>query len=401
MRWKVPAAVVLVAVGVGAVVFAVTGGPGGSRAANAQYLTATAATANIADTVDATGTLARATIYDLNFGVAPTVEGASGSGGGSGSGTWSVKEVKVAVGDAVKKDDVLAVADTTSLRRDLAVAKANESAAHSQRTIAKSTYDSATGTDAIRQAKIGYQNAVAQYTQAHGQVADLTLQIALATITAPADGTVMAVNVVAGVDSTTGPAISLASGPLQAVADFTESDLPALKTGQPASVTVDAVGATVDGKVSAIAPSAASSSGSVVTYAVTIQLTSPPLAARPGMSAKASVIIASANGVLAVPAVALNGSALTGYSVLVVGADGSTVSRVVTVGLVTSSQAEIQSGLQAGEAVVIGTTAAQTTTTGGGGFGFPGGVFRSGGGGNGNNGGGGNGNNGGGGGTQP
>jgi RND family efflux transporter MFP subunit len=298
----------------------------------------------------------------------------------------------------------MATADTTSLRRDLAAAKANESAARTQRTIAKTTLDDASGTDAIRQARIGYQNAVAQYTQAQGQVADLTLQIARATITAPADGTVVAVNVVAGADSATGPAISLATGALEAVADFTESDLPSLKTGQAASVTVDAVDATVDGVVSAIAPSAASSSGSVVTYAVTIQLTSPPASARPGMSAKASVTIAQASGVLAVPAVALNGSALTGYSVLVVGADGSTESRTVTVGLVTSTQAEIQSGLQAGESVVVGTTAAQTTTTtGGGGFGLPGagGVFRTGGGGTGGNRSGNGGNGGGGGGTQP
>jgi membrane fusion protein, macrolide-specific efflux system len=388
MRWKVPAAIVLLAVGVGAVVFAVTGGPGGSRAANSQYLTASAATADIADTVDATGSLARATTYDLNFGLAPTVEDASGNGG-SGSGTWSVTAVKVAVGDVVKKGTVVATADTLSLRRDLVAAKASGSAAKTQRTIAKKTLDNASGTDAIRQARIGYQNAVAQYTQAQGQVADLSEQIARATITAPADGTVVAVNVVAGADSSTGPAISLATGPLQAVADFTETDLPSLKTGQSASVTVDAVDATIDGLVSAIAPSAASSSGSVVTYAVTIQLTSPPASARPGMSAKASVTIAQASGVLAVPAVALNGSALTGYTVLVVGVDGSTQSRDVTVGLVTSTQAEIKSGLQGGESVVIGTTAAQTTTTGGGGFGIPGaggGVFRTGGGGGNRNG---------------
>ena len=133
---------------------------------------------------------------------------------------------------------------------------------------------------------------------------------------------------------------------------------------------------------SRIAPSAASSSGNVVTYGVTIELTDAPAAARPGMSAKASVTIDSADGVLAVPAVALNGSALNGYTVQVVGADGSAQARDVVVGLVTSTQAEIKSGLQAGEAVVIGTTASQTTTTTGGGGFFPGGgTFNRGGGG--------------------
>jgi macrolide-specific efflux system membrane fusion protein len=96
------------------------------------------------------------------------------------------------------------------------------------------------------------------------------------------------------------------------------------------------------------------------------------------MSAKAAVTTAEATGVISVPAVALNGSAPT-YTVLVVGADGSAQPRDVTVGLVTSIEAEIQSGLQAGEAVVIGTTAAQnSTTTGGGGFGLPGGGFQRG-----------------------
>jgi macrolide-specific efflux system membrane fusion protein len=381
MRWKVPAAVVLLAVGAGAVVLAVTGGPGGSRASSPQYLTATAATADIADTVVANGSLVRATTFALNFGIAPSVAESSASAG-SGNGTWSVTAVKVKVGDAVKKGTVLAVADTSSLQRDLRGARLNLSAARSQRTIAKKQWDDASGTDARRQARIGYDNALSQYTQAQGQVADLEAQIARATLVAPADGTVDAVTAVAGADITGGPAITLVSGPLQATADFTESDLPSLKVGQTANVTVDAIDADVPGKVVAIAPSSASSSGSVVTYAVTIELTGAPEAARPGMSAKASVTIAQASNVLAVPAVALNGSAL-GYTVLVLDQDGAAQSRDVTVGLVTSTQAEIKSGLQAGEAVVIGTTATQTTTTGGGGGFFPGGGFQRGNGGNG------------------
>ncbi len=397
MRWKMPVAIVLLAVGVGAVVYAVTGGPGGSSASGPQYLTSTVTSGDVADTVVATGSLSRATTYDLNFGVAPSVvAGSSSSSAGSSSGTWSVGTVKVAVGDVVKKGDVLATADTATLRRSLSSAQGSLAAAKIQKTVAKKSLDNASGTDAIRQARIGYDQSSSQYTQAVGQVSDLQQQIARATIVAPADGTVVTVNAVAGTDSAASPAIAIASGPLETIADFTETDLPSLKTGQAASVTVAAVNATVDGKVTAIAPSAASSSGSVVTYAVTIELTSPPAAARPGMSAKASVTIAQASGVLTIPAIALSGSALNGYTVLVLGQDGTAQSRDVTVGLVTSSEAEIQSGLQAGEAVVTGTTAAQTTTTTtGGGFGLPGGGFPRGNGGNGGN------RNGNGGGSQP
>jgi RND family efflux transporter MFP subunit len=386
MRWKVPAVIVLLAVGVGAVAYAVTGGLGGTRASGPQYLTATVSSGDIADTVVATGSLVRATTYNLDFGVAPSVVlGSSSSSAGGGSGTWSVTAVKVAVGDVVKKGDVLATADTATLRRSLSSAQANLAAAKTQKTVARTNLDNASGTDAIRQARIGYDQASSQYTQQAGQVADLQLQIARARIVAPVDGTVITVGAVAGADLSSGPAIALASGPLEVTADFTETDLPSLKLGQPASVTVDAVNATIAGKVTAIAPSAAASSGSVVTYSVTIELTTPPAAARPGMSASASVTIASATGVLTIPAIALSGSAINGYTVRVLGQDGTAQTRDVTVGLVTSTEAEVQSGLQAGEAVVTGTTAAQTTTTTtGGGFGIPGaGGFPRGGGGNG------------------
>ena len=109
-------------------------------------------------------------------------------------------EVKVAVGDTVKKGDALATADTTSLERDLKSAKASLSAARSQKTAAKKQYADASGTDARRQTWIGYQNAISQYTQAQANVADLEEQIARATIKAPADGTIDAVAAVAGAD---------------------------------------------------------------------------------------------------------------------------------------------------------------------------------------------------------
>jgi macrolide-specific efflux system membrane fusion protein len=44
-------------------------------------------------------------------------------------------------------------------------------------------------------------------------------------------------------------------------------------------------------------------------------------------------------------------------------ADGSTTTTSVTVGLVATSWAQIDSGLSAGETVVTGTTAARTGTT--------------------------------------
>jgi multidrug efflux pump subunit AcrA (membrane-fusion protein) len=142
-------------------------------------------------------------------------------------------------------------------------------------------------------------------------------------------------------------------------------------------VTVSAAGATVPGTVVAIAPTASTSGGSssVVTYDVTIALTNPPTQVKPGMSADVSVTTAAASDVVAVPSVALSGSAASGYTVGVLAADGSVAQRAVEVGLVTSTWAEIRSGLSEGDRVVTGTATARQSTTGNGGFGvgIPGG----------------------------
>jgi macrolide-specific efflux system membrane fusion protein len=138
---------------------------------------------------------------------------------------------------------------------------------------------------------------------------------------------------------------------------------------------VTALGQTLDGTVSQITPTAATAAGgsSVVTYAVQITLTNAPAAVLSGMSASIAVTTAEASNVIAVPAIALDGSA-GNYSVRVIAADGSSQLVPVQVGLVTTSLAEIQSGVTAGDTVAIGTVSARTstTTTTGGGVAIPG-----------------------------
>jgi macrolide-specific efflux system membrane fusion protein len=162
-------------------------------------------------------------------------------------------------------------------------------------------------------------------------------------------------------------------------ADVAEADLPRIALNQPANVTVTATGDQLAGTVSAIAPSASTASGtSVVSYAVTIDLPNVPDTVRPGMSAQVSVTTAAANNVLAIPAIALNGAA-GNYTVRLLGADGAVEVRPVQVGLVTSSLAEIQSGLAEGDTVITGTAASLNQTSGGNGFPGGGGTFQGGG----------------------
>jgi macrolide-specific efflux system membrane fusion protein len=149
-------------------------------------------------------------------------------------------------------------------------------------------------------------------------------------------------------------------------------------------VTVDAVGSDIAGTVASISPSASTSTGSggssVVSYAVTVKLTNPPAALKAGMTADITITTASATNVLTIPAAALSGT--TGnYTVRVLGPDGTPQIRPVDVGLVTSSLAEVTSGLTQGEAVVTGTASDRAQTVTNGGFGPAGGTFVGGGGG--------------------
>jgi multidrug efflux pump subunit AcrA (membrane-fusion protein) len=210
-----------------------------------------------------------------------------------------------------------------------------------------------------------------------------------ATLTAPIAGRISAVNIVAGTTAPSGTAVEVQSDAMTVTAAFSESDVPDLKVGQPAQITIKAVGTTpVAGTVGSIAESAASSSGSVVSYNVTVAITTPPATLRVGMSAQVSVTIAQSANVIAVPTAAVLGSGGT-YVVQVVDSAGQVQDVTVDVGLVTSSYIEITNGLSVGQQVVIGTSTSRSgsTTTGGGLFG--GGAIPVGGGGGRFNGGGG------------
>jgi macrolide-specific efflux system membrane fusion protein len=379
MKLKLFLILVLVVAGGGAI-FVSLGGLTASAAAT-QYLTSAAVAGDVSDDVAATGATETAASYGLAFGSPARIVDAGSTP--SGSGTWPVKSVAVAVGGRVTKGQKLAVADTASLQSQLVGAIASRRSAALQLEIAQEQVDAANTTDETRQAKLSLYQAQSQNVQAEATQHDLEAQIAAATLVAPIDGVVTAVNIVEGLDAPSGDAIVIDSTSYKVTADVVETDISSISLDQPATVTVAAIGGDVSGIVAAIAPTAsAADSGGVVSYAVTITLTNPPKTLRPGMTADITITTASAADVLTIPAAALSGT--TGnYTVRVLTATGVPEARQVDVGLVTSSLAEIKSGLTAGEAVITGTAAerAATTTNTGGGFGgggiaVPGGGFR-------------------------
>jgi RND family efflux transporter MFP subunit len=391
MKLKIVAIVVLAAVGIGAAFIALGGGLPTTSASTTRYLTGTATTGDVSDDVAATGTVATTVSYGLAFGSAPHIadtssSSSSSSSSGSGTTTWTVTELKATVGQTVKAGDVLAKAGTADLQRQLADANAALANAKIQQSMAQDTLDNATTTTQTRQATISLNQAKTQVSDARKAKTDLLDQIRLATITSPIAGVVTTVNIHKGLAAPSGDAIVIDATTFQVTADVVESDLSKVSVGQAASVSVAAVGANLDGTVTAIAPTAVgSTSGSVVSYAVTVEIKNAPAAMRAGMTADVTITVANASNVLTVPASALRGTA-GNYSVLVLGSDGTPTAVPVQVGLVTNTTAEIKSGLSEGQAVVTGVANAQTgnpTVTnggfGGGGIAIPGGGFGGGG----------------------
>ncbi len=257
----------------------------------------------------------------------------------------------------------------------------------------------------VTNASLSYQSAQLQYQAKVAPAANATIladqaqvasaqtlvnsyqsAVTAATLVAPADGLIIAVNLLPGVNAPSGYAIQISVGPMVATAGFAESDISNLKIGQTATVSVTGAKVSVPGTLTQIVPVASSSGGasSVATYAVTVTLTSPPENVLAGMSANVTVTTASVDNVLRVPAAALQGSTTAGYSVQVMNGGSNPTSVDVQVGLVTTSMAQIAKGLSVGDTVVTGTTSTRsgTTTAGGGvninsltGGGGPGGGF--------------------------
>jgi macrolide-specific efflux system membrane fusion protein len=379
MRRKLLALAVLVAVGVAALAVGV-GGLGAGTTTATEYLTADAAIGDVTDEVAATGSLAAATTYGLAFGSAPwLIEGDTEAPASEAS--WPVTEVSVKTGDTVTEGQILATADNAEIKRSYDRAARDLKTAKMQETLAREQLADARDADddkAENQALLQLYSALNQVSKATEALDAIRAQLRAASLRSPIDGIVTEVNVATGFDAPPGVAIVVISKAVTITTDVVESDFADVELGQMASVSIDAVGATVEGTVTAISPTAGDGSSGVVAYPVTIALNEAPPDARPGMSADIAITIASATDVVTVPSAALQGT--TGdYAVMTLGPDGNPQRVPVQVGLVTNATAEITNGLEAGTPVVIGTTADLIGTNNNGGFSggaIPGGVVR-------------------------
>lgn len=156
---------------------------------------------------------------------------------------------------------------------------------------------------------------------------------------------------------------------VEAVMEVDETDVPSVKVGQRATITIDAYpNKTFNGVVTEVGSSpmtrAGVSSGTeAVNFEVKIQIENPPADVRPGFSASADIITGTRTKAIAIPIQALvvrekPGSAKTGKVTdeegVYVHKDGKASFAPVTTGLAGESNIEITKGLAEGQQIVTG-----------------------------------------------
>ena len=281
MRRKLLALAILLAVG-GAALAVGVGGLGASATTATEYLTSEATVGDVTDQVAATGSLAAAITYGLAFGSSPFVI-REGDEAPASETSWPVTDVAVKPGDTVTVGQVLATANATAAKRaydratnDLRTANMQHALATDQLADARDA-DDATPSDrrCSRSTRPGTRSR-----RRPTHVGPSQPQLAAATLRAPIDGIVTAVNVSR---ASTRPAARPSSSPRRPTrSPLTSSSAtsPTIEVGQQASVTIDAIGTTVEGTVTAISPTAGDSSSGVVAYPVTVALEEAPPDAR-------------------------------------------------------------------------------------------------------------------------
>ena len=209
---------------------------------------------------------------------------------------------------------------------------------------------------AVANVPFNLQGVQANVDTANNAVATAKTNLDSAVLTAPAAGIVASIanqvgEFVSG--GTTNSAFMVLTNTQSLVLHGTigESDVAKLKLGQVANLTVDALtGQRMTGKVTSLDPVATISQG-VPVYGIDIAIDVPSSGVKAGMSASASVILASKQNVLTVPNTVIR--TLNGQRGVQVLKDGEVVDTPVTFGLANDTVTEVVSGLNENDVVVI------------------------------------------------
>ncbi len=212
------------------------------------------------------------------------------------------------------------------------------------------------------------QIAGLQVSQAQAALALAQNNLQDAQIVAPFDGLVAALNLRVGEPAASAaPALTLADVShfhLDVAVD--EVDVAQVVSGQPVTVTLDALPDLLfSGQVDRIAPTASVNAG-VVSYAVRITLAPTDAPVRAGMTATAEVVVDEARDVVLVPNWAIRRDRDTGQAYAGILRDGQIADVPVALGLRNDAVSEVKSGVNEGDVVAVNTAREQLQLFGGG-----------------------------------
>lgn len=207
----------------------------------------------------------------------------------------------------------------------------------------------------------------ARVRQAMAEVAQKEEEAGKLAVRSPVGGRILSVVVKPGDQVSAGTEVAVVGDldRLVVTAAVDELDVSKVQEGQRATVTFEALpGREFQGTVTSIALEGTAKSG-VTTYDVEVELPRDP-AIRPGMTASVAIEVARKEGVLLIPVEAVS------RQMVRVMAGGRAEPRRVQLGLQNNAEAEVVSGLQEGELLVL----AAPDTGQGAGFRFLGGFGR-------------------------
>ncbi len=304
-----------------------------------------------------------------------------------------VTSLKVDVGDVVRKGQLIAEIDAQTQRNNLATAQAKLADSRSQQLAAQANLANAQSTfqrqktlyEADAGAKADYDAALAALKSAQSNVGSLDAQIrqaqiavqtasvtlAYTRITAPIDGTILAIVTKEGqtVNANQSAPTIVKMGELDRMTikpEISEADVIRVKPGMPVYFTIlgdptkkyFATLRTVEPAPTTYATTdtttatAANASDAIYYYGL-FDVDNPDGTLRPSMTAQVSIVLQSAKHVLVVPSAALGRKTRDGsYIVRVDTGKDKPEMRKVKIGINDGTNAQVLSGLKEGEKVV-------------------------------------------------
>jgi RND family efflux transporter MFP subunit len=266
-----------------------------------------------------------------------------------------IADVKVEVGDRVRRGDVLVTLDARTLDSELQMAEASHNEARAGILLARTQLDRGDALKAQKlisaadhdQLRAGMVQAEARAATAAAQLEAARLRRDFATLRAPDDGIIATRSAEPGMVVMAGAQLltMIRGGRLEWRAELSEADLLDVRVGAEVEV-LQRDGAKVAGRVRAVAPAL---NPSTRTGTVHVDLPEPG-GLRAGMFAEGRILV-GAGDALTVPVAAI--VRRDGYAYVYTMKDQARVERRrVDLGRIDGERIEVRAGLKAGERVV-------------------------------------------------